>query len=427
MPAIESKNVATRWITRLVSILLAVAVGYATYVIPAHLAVDLYLHEKHDSRIAVPILVLYFILLFLMVTTYARTLYTAYFDPGVVPLGPRAIARLEKESQQRQKTQVSGDIESRAYDAGPDIDPDSPGIENFYTRDVFICEPDGRPRWCSECCNWKQDRVHHSSEIGRCVYRMDHYCPWVGGMIGENSFKFFVQFVIYAALYCGLILGVAGYTVHRTITEHKVSVITRDISILISVTGIAGFFGLFSFAMAVTSMNYVLQNLTNVESLANQHKSYKLAVRIARDTRPEKFGVIVYPLPKPDRRTNKSETTSVGPYENSPATENNDGAAIIQNRDDLATRIFGILVMEKGENPWDLGFWNNWKSVMGTTPLDWLLPIRKSPCANHESQEAFYPMGHALENLRARYGVPAGPPSDESTVIEMRRLRDQQS
>lgn len=136
---------------------------------------------------AIAILVLHFVFLLLMIYTYVRTLYNAIFDPGVVPLGPRAIQRQRPKSEEQTRRPHGADaIERGAYAAGPDNDPDSPGLEDFYYRDVFVCQTDGRPRWCSECCNWKQDRVHHSSEIGRCVYRMDHYCPWVGGMIGEN-------------------------------------------------------------------------------------------------------------------------------------------------------------------------------------------------------------------------------------------------
>lgn len=69
----------------------------------------------------------------------------------------------------------------------PRLDPDSPGLENFYTRDIFECTADGRPIWCSPCGAWKPDRAHHCSEIGRCVRKMDHFCPWVGGIVSETS------------------------------------------------------------------------------------------------------------------------------------------------------------------------------------------------------------------------------------------------
>lgn len=96
-----------------------------------------------------------------------------------------------------------------------------PGLEDFYKREVFTCESDGRPIWCSTCLNWKLDRAHHCREVGRCVRKMDHFCPWyavpnassreavrpngaarVGGVVSETSQKFFVQFVVWGAVYC---------------------------------------------------------------------------------------------------------------------------------------------------------------------------------------------------------------------------------
>ncbi|KAI8627017.1 palmitoyltransferase PFA5 [Xylariaceae sp. FL1651] len=419
MPAIESTRTATRWITRIVPVLLAAAVGYATYVVPARVCSSYLIHSLHENGAAIAILVLYFVLLILMIATYARTLFHANFDAGVVPLGPRAVNRRSTKTEKRTRQPYEADdIEGRAYDAGPDTDPDSPGLEDFYSRDVFMCEPDGRPRWCSECCNWKQDRVHHSSEIDRCVYRMDHYCPWVGGMIGENSFKFFVQFTTYAALYCALVLGATAYALRRRI-EQGAPLDPYFLALIV----IAAFFGLFSFLMTVTSMRYIILNMTNVDALGLDRKVYQLAVRVPRGTRSDRFGVIVYPQLKSKPILGESKSEVNGQRINGRTAEGQVNALSPTTRDDLASRTFAILKTDPGENLWDLGPWRNWQMVMGTTPLDWLLPIRKSPCTNHESHESFYSMGHILDKVRSRYGIPRGPPSDDNTVIEMRNLR----
>lgn len=79
--------------------------------------------------------------------------------------------------------------------------PPPPGLERFYSKDVFACDANGLPVWCGVCNNWKPDRSHHSSDVGRCVFKMDHFCPWVGGVVAENNFNFFIQFLCYAALY----------------------------------------------------------------------------------------------------------------------------------------------------------------------------------------------------------------------------------
>ena len=51
-------------------------------------------------------------------------------------------------------------------------------LDEFYNMDAFICENDGLPRWCFHCSCWKPDRSHHCGELGRCVRKMDHFCPW---------------------------------------------------------------------------------------------------------------------------------------------------------------------------------------------------------------------------------------------------------
>ena len=54
----------------------------------------------------------------------------------------------------------------------------SSNLHEMYIKDVFSCEGDGRPIWCSTCLNFKPDRAHHCREVGRCVRKMDHFCPW---------------------------------------------------------------------------------------------------------------------------------------------------------------------------------------------------------------------------------------------------------
>jgi palmitoyltransferase len=72
-----------------------------------------------------------------------------------------------------------------------------------------------------------------------------------------------------------------------------------------------------------------------------------------------------------------------------------------------------------GENPWDLGLYGNWKSVMGDNPIDWLLPFNESPCAKHEDEESFYELGPLYQQLRARFGLPEVPPQRRAETGEM--------
>lgn len=79
----------------------------------------------------------------------------------------------------------------------------------------------------------------------------------------------------------------------------------------------------------------------------------------------------------------------------------------IAERDLRATRTFMILKMpETGYNPWDLGSsLLNWESVMGTTVIDWFLPLRRSPCCNHDDSESYYSVGPMVDLLRSKYNL----------------------
>mmetsp|Transcript_177717 Transcript_177717/g.569748 ORF Transcript_177717/g.569748 Transcript_177717/m.569748 type:complete len:328 (+) Transcript_177717:327-1310(+) len=51
------------------------------------------------------------------------------------------------------------------------------------------------PRWCVRCENWKPPRVHHSTRLGRCVLRMDHYCNATENIVRARNHGHFVLMV----------------------------------------------------------------------------------------------------------------------------------------------------------------------------------------------------------------------------------------
>ena len=211
---VAARHPGTRWVTRLIPFFLAACVGFTSYVFyrricGEHLALqlplfslltpcllalaDYYIQSERRHRTAIALLILYSVSLILMVLTYLRVLFVIQFNSGVVPLGALAAERREKEQldkKERRKAwaQCHGggghDLEANRYEGyWPDPNVDSPGLELFYSKDVFICHTDGRPRWCTACSTWKQDRVSHCRDINRCVRKLDHYCPWVGGVV----------------------------------------------------------------------------------------------------------------------------------------------------------------------------------------------------------------------------------------------------
>jgi len=149
------------------------------------------------------LIAVYLILLSLIALSYFRLLYTVTTYPGYVPRGPRwrtnskgretAGRRYEKDNTAPNKPggkpnavaeHDNGHTGVFPYPDGPPLSEDTHGqhassnLGDFYTKDVFSCEGDGRPVWCSTCLNFKPDRTHHCREVGRCVRKMDHFCPW---------------------------------------------------------------------------------------------------------------------------------------------------------------------------------------------------------------------------------------------------------
>lgn len=217
----HSTRAETRWAVRIIPLFIVAILGVATYSVVARLCskfesgseseslemvgerrkkkrnqiltrlcffspVDYLYNEKHQSGVVTAFLVLYFLFFLLMAAAYLRTFFTTQLNPGLVPLPPREQTEREAaEKLRKRRHKRNRDVEESAY-TPPDPNPDSPGLEAFYSKDVFVCEVDGRPKWCSECQQWKPDRSHHSSDLGRCVRKMDHFCPWVGGMVSET-------------------------------------------------------------------------------------------------------------------------------------------------------------------------------------------------------------------------------------------------
>ncbi|KAJ5324002.1 Palmitoyltransferase pfa5 [Penicillium atrosanguineum] len=215
------------------------------------------------------ILAIYYLLLIPMVATYIRLIYNVLWSPGYLPFGVErvqadsALQRKHSHGQRRRRKSDSRkvqdaekqestemDLESALNDnAGGKAFPlDPAGLESFYTKDVFICQEDGRPPYCSTCCQFKTDRAHHCREVDRCVRKMDHFCP------------------------CGL-------------------------------------FGLFSAGMTLSSIQLAMLNITTIENISRHSVVWTLAIRVpehllerlwtADSPWAPTFRMISYPLEPP--------------------------------------------------------------------------------------------------------------------------------
>ncbi|KAJ9666204.1 Palmitoyltransferase pfa5 [Coniosporium apollinis] len=346
---------------------------------------------------AIAIIVVYCILLALMTLPYLRTFQVIQTNPGYIRRGPHAqrdqppsSSSTEKQtfqrscapttieerppkphsrSRSRSHSAPHRDLDRKAIFDGTVAPP--PGLERFYAKDAFVCDMSGLPIFCPKCDNWKRDRTHHCSEVGRCVRRMDHFCPWIGGIVSETNLKFFLQFVVYAALYTLFMLVVLAVFVAEQVRIG----LGRD-AWLIGILVCSATFFFFAAGMSGSVIQMSLRNYTTVENLFKGNKTYFIAVYTGPQTPQAAMERPLYP-------------TVTYPLRPTP------GADIRQ---------FAILQTKPGENPWDLGALQNWRELMGYSWLEWLLPIKYSPFCKHGARYE-YPFGPVLDRMRREAGL----------------------
>ena len=143
--------------------------------------------------------------------------------------------------------------------------------------------------------------------------------------------------------------------------------------------------------MTLSSTQFVLLNTTTIENLSRHTKVWTLAVRIptnAQISAHPPFHTVTYPSNYVTSSQNRTQPQTP------PLSE---------------TRTFAILHSKPGENPWNLGYFRNFQSVMGENWYDWLLPVRYSPCCDHEKHEAQFETGPVVQRMKEDAGLV--PPS----------------
>ena len=364
---------------------------------------------SHASRngAATAVLFLYFLFFLAIAITYFRLLYVVATNPGFVERseqwyaqnkggkGPRLGRKASGDPLSEKRSKRSGSLNARAYsDAHATADgatsEQRPSLQEFFKRDAFVCQGDGRPAWCSHCQNWKPDRAHHCREVDRCVRKMDHFCPWVGGIISETSFKFFIQFVGWATIYCFFVL----ITTAIFIAEHQREQASFNVHWVV-VLALAALFGLFAAGMTGSSLQFAFLNTTTIENLSRQSMVYQLAIYMLQPPQEQP----VFP----------TITFSTAQNTSSP------------------TKTFAILHSKPGQNPWDLGLSGNFKSVMGENWHEWFLPIRYSPCCNHERYDSQFALGPVLDEMRQEAGISAPSGKEDSRKRRRHKRRKRPS
>ncbi|KAI9019993.1 DHHC palmitoyltransferase-domain-containing protein [Phycomyces nitens] len=181
---------------------------------------------------------------------------------------------------------------------------------------VSISYTDGNQRYCETCQGIKPDRTHHCKDCNACILKMDHHCPWVGGCVGLGNYKFFYLFVVYTCLYSLWVAVTATPLVVDAVNHKSLGLDAQWVVLLF----IAFMFGLVLLGFSFVHTTYILNNRTTIEYLSNRRQD----VRVDFD----------------------------------PSGMN-----------------FEVVNMHHKEKLYDIGKLNNWKIVMGKSPLVWPIPL----------------------------------------------------
>ena len=87
--------------------------------------------------------------------------------------------------------------------------------------DMITVSSTGGARYCKKCQVPKPDRTHHCSTCKRCVFKMDHHCPWLATCLGLHNYKTFVLFLIYTSLFCWVCFISTAYWVWVELFESR--------------------------------------------------------------------------------------------------------------------------------------------------------------------------------------------------------------
>ncbi|KAF3031118.1 palmitoyltransferase pfa5 [Didymella keratinophila] len=308
------------------------AIAYVTWVLAYQICIQYLVDPSAELRqdfnvqprraTGIALIVVYAVLLLLLLVPWLRLLQVIWSKPDLVPLGDTTLEKKDVTTSW------------------------------LAQHDAYICDYEGMPLWCDKCHNWKPDRAHHCKELGRCVRKMDHYCPWAGGIIAETTHKFFMQFVFFGALYTAYV-----WIVTAVFLGERISKTGARPGTWIGVLVVGVLFCIFTFTMScMTGWNLCI-NYTSVEGI-------------------QRGGVqnIAFLISKISDRSSLPSTPSA-----QDKTQSRDDWPVLTTVQRSVDRTYVVMQTQPNEHPWYTSLMMGWRDVMGNNVFDWFTPIKHSP------------------------------------------------
>lgn len=359
----------------------------------------------------------------MVTSSFFRMLWTIYRHPGYIERGSSKHATTLKDEK---VVPASGTFLERLSFPAPTLD-------DILSKDIFVCEQDGTPKWCSTCSIWRPDRSRHCREKNRCVLKLDHFCPWVGGIVSEQLMKYFILFISYTFLYT--IFDWVLAAVYISQRDRQRSLDGNIVAMLISGLFFMGLTGGIGFSAILNA----LTNHTTVENTTEPsgHR-WIMALRVPDGRRvAESVRTITFPPASANAANPDMLRKFLDDVGEKTSIKHLDGSSTSQDTSRTKfDRTFAIITSDAFANPWDCGMYENWCQVMGHNVLGWFLPIEVGrPWFSHRAyvsratdsgttNSSFFPTSVDIQIMKARAGLIDVSPqemSDYDDMLERRR------
>ncbi|KAI9034529.1 DHHC palmitoyltransferase-domain-containing protein [Hyaloraphidium curvatum] len=192
------------------------------------------------------------------------------------------------------------------------------------------------PRYCKTCQCYKPPRSHHCSDCNICVLKMDHHCPWVNVCVGQNNLGHFYRFLVFTSFGVIYNLSLIGMRIYALVSLNN----ALDRYYRTPWPHTEGAADLAKYATPQAGLSELVFMICNIILCA----VLLFTVFILTLFQTYYLGV---------------NTTTIETFEK-------------ERMDKLVEK--GRLPAERARVPYDLGWYRNFKQVLGSNPWLWFLP-----------------------------------------------------
>jgi hypothetical protein len=153
-------------------------------------------HYPDPATRGIVFYILAFNALYLLICIFFHYIMAIIIKPGnVTEQDALRWSRIQEAVQQHSLESANQRTEIGTYSTEHDL------LQTYSKEDLRRVGM-GPMRMCKHCKLPKPARTHHCSVCQKCVFKMDHHCPWIAGCVGHHNHRHFVLFLLYMSFGC---------------------------------------------------------------------------------------------------------------------------------------------------------------------------------------------------------------------------------